>query len=315
MKRVEKRTIQILLIVINLFLAPIAFAKADIPVLVLDAANHAKIPKQFRTTAQFNSIPSTVSTKGLANLNAIGSSQFSQQELETVLQTVKQKPTIVDLRQESHGLASGNAISWYAKNDWANLGKTPEQVESDQQARLNAIKSKNIIITEKVMAKGEDGNLELQAKSIPVKQVESEQELAKEHHLNYLRIYVTDGMSPDNEQVDRFVQFERNLPANTWLYLHCRAGKGRTTSFMAMHDMMHNAKQVTFNDILKRQQMLGGINLEKFPSPNSYKYKLAKERVAFLKDFYQYCVANKDNFKTTWSQWKASITNSKSTNK
>ncbi len=46
---------------------------------------------------------------------------------------------------------------------------------------------------------------------------------------------VTDDMAPDAAQTDRFVEFCRTMAPGTWLHIHCRAGHGRTTTFMVMY--------------------------------------------------------------------------------
>lgn len=279
------------------------FAASNIP-LVLDAENKAGLPRNYRTTNDLSHLPKGIDTTGLSQLLAIGSAEFSEKQLETVLQKHKLPLTIVDLRQESHGFVNGNAISWYAKHDWGNLGKTDEQVEQDQKAALNTVASKKEMVINTIEGKNKNDTLQLSQMTSPVSQVMTEAEIAKRHHLGYIRIYVTDNWPPADREVDRFVNFERNLPKDTTLYFHCRAGKGRTTTFMVMHDMMDNAKQVSFENIILRQYQLGGINLLREPGAKSYKNKLAQQRVKFIKDFYQYTASNKDNFKTTWSQWK-----------
>jgi protein tyrosine phosphatase len=93
----------------------------------------------------------------------------------------------------------------------------------------------------------------------------------------------------------------KQIPQNQWLYFHCKGGKGRTTTFMAMVDMIHNAKQHSFEEILIRQQKLGGqnlLNLNPAKPLNNY----AAERLEFLNSFYQYCQQNNVG-KTSWKVW------------
>ncbi|HLB58232.1 MAG TPA: hypothetical protein VJL60_05410, partial [Gammaproteobacteria bacterium] len=139
---------------------------------------------------------------------------------------------------------------------------------------------------------------------IRVQNVKSEQQLTSEYHVSYKRFYVEDFHRPDDLDTDRFVSLAKNTPANTWLYFHCRAGRGRTTTFMAMYDMMRNAKTVSFDDIIGRQLAIGGSDLRDLPNKNSFKYKYATERLTFLKNFYKYSKENNDDFSTTWLQWR-----------
>jgi len=98
-----------------------------------------------------------------------------------------------------------------------------------------------------------------------------------------LRITVTDHRSPLDDQVDLFVQSVKNLPKETWLHFHCRGGAGRTTTFMSMYDMMHNAKNVSFEDIMKRQTLIGGSDLL-----NHEEEDKSETRSDFMNNFYSF---------------------------
>jgi hypothetical protein len=115
--------------------------------------------------------------------------------------------------------------------------------------------------------------------------------------------------------VDQFVAFEAALGSDTWLHFHCRAGDGRTTTFMAMHDIIHNAPGDTLSTILARQKSIGGIDLSTPPSPTnqtSFSYPFAVERVEFVKNFYTYvCAAKPGKFTLTWSDWVIQTTTPK----
>ena len=64
---------------------------------------------------------------------------------------------------------------------------------------------------------------------------------------------------------------------------------------MAMYDMMKNASSVPFENIINRQEYLGGENLLE---PNSQ-----DKRSIFLKNFYEYSKESNGNFSLSWSQW------------
>lgn len=110
---------------------------------------------------------------------------------------------------------------------------------------------------------------------------EHEEALAYKYGLSYFHIEVVDHGIPDQEAVNKFIGFVHELPPNTWLHFHCAAGRGRTTMFLAMYDMMHNADHVSFRDILMRQYLLGGINLMKTRD------EAAGMRLQFLRQFYE----------------------------
>ena len=113
-------------------------------------------------------------------------------------------------------------------------------------------------------------------------------------------------MRPRDSEVDEFVRFALGLAPGTWLHFHCRGGDGRTTTFFVMHDIMHNAPEVSVEDILKRQHLLGGSELGKLPPLENFGYPFADERVKFVSHFYNYvCAAKPQRYAMTWSAWVA----------
>jgi protein-tyrosine phosphatase len=263
----------------------VALASADAP-LVFDAFNQCVLPKNFRATQDVRHL-SKSSARQLGALHAFGSAQFSEAQLQMALKKTLLPVVIIDLRQESHGFVNGNAVSWYGIHNWANAHKTAEDIEAEQEKKLNAlINAKKIIIH--VFKKLPDGTA-LSPICVDVHEALSEAELVRKYHLQYFRLYIADGQKPDDQQVDRFIQFVKSLPKNTVIYFHCRAGRGRTTMLMAMYDMMRNAKQASFKEIMRRQFLIGGKDLLQLPEKQSYKYPFAVNRKLFLERFYRYC--------------------------
>jgi hypothetical protein len=126
----------------------------------------------------------------------------------------------------------------------------------------------------------------------------------------YLRLPATDHVRPRDDVVDQFVAFDNALPKGWWLHFHCRGGDGRTTTFLAMHDILHNYPNVALDDILARQHLLGGVNLNSAGSDTtSFKYPYAVERQQFIQTFAGYVFQMKANgsFNMTWSQWLATL--------
>jgi protein tyrosine phosphatase len=293
-----------LLFLVTFLLMYSCFAASDNSQLVLDAANKFKLPKHFRTTDVALPSNSGVSPVGLQDLHIAGSGEFSALQLQAALQQLHKPIIIVDLRQESHGLINGNAVSWYGYYNWANINKTDQQSAADEANKLAALKSQQAVIALKVSKKDRSNGVITGGKPVTLttNNIQSEADLARQYQLGYQRFYVTDRHPPTYATVDQFIQFMKQVPPGTTLYFHCRAGEGRTTTFMAMTDMMRNAKQVSLNDIVLRQQLLGGINLLKDKS-NKSNDTLKSQRVNFIKRFYDYCRTNNDNYKTSWTAW------------
>lgn len=260
--------------------------------LIVNETGSDRSPRNFRTMAQ----PSGNSAMaGLEKLPLSGSGQFCSKELKRLLRKLPQKKVIVlDLRQESHGFLNGEPISWHSEKNWANKQLTNAEVEKDQRRKLRALTEQDFTTTyEKNSNK---------ALVIPVTSVSDEKTLVESLGAQYKRFFVTDHVRPDDATVDQYVTLIRTLPKDHWIHLHCKAGKGRTTTFLAMADMIHNSKKLSCDQILKRQHDLGGSALMKSPGRSSWKYSLHKDRLALLKNFYQYCQEVPD-FSVKWSEW------------
>jgi hypothetical protein len=273
--------------------------------LVLDMRNVPILPKHFRTTS--DPLPNNINKGGLADLHIAGGSQFSKLALHKIVKRLGTNHiTVIDLRQESHGFLDGNAITWYAPQDAGNKGLTDTQIEQREAQLLHELDLQEYATAYVILKKSPNGYI-IKTKPVEfsVHNVSSEADLVTQSHLNYHRIYVQDFHAPNAQQIDRFIKIVKQLPPNQWIYFHCRAGVGRTTTFMVMYDMMRNAKKVSFDDILARQRALGGKELTQLPEPGSFKYTSAKERLNFLKQFYRYVRENKDGFATSWSTWSS----------
>jgi protein-tyrosine phosphatase len=266
--------------------------------------------RNYRTMdSKFHAIkggPKEPSRLGLPSLNISGSAEFGKSSLESMKVKLKRYNLIVvDLRQESHGFVNGLPVSWFRGRDQLNWGKTLQEIETDERERLAAIfkahtiKVYSLVQPEKLsgLKRGDDPI------TMKVHTVSTERELCEELGIFYMRMPVPDYMRPSGKQVDRFVKLARAVGKSSWIHVHCDGGDGRTTSFLAMYDMMHNAKNVSLEDIVNRQWLLGGIDLLAVNTKIPWKRECAQARADFIKKFYRYCRENKDDFKTTWSAW------------
>lgn len=275
-------------ILIFSLLSPLSISAKEVEqvYLSLDYENTDSLPHNFRKTTDLsNVIKGGGNTTGLENLNISGSSQFTSLSFLNLKKNINTKNEFwdIDLRQESHGFINGNAVSWYGPGNKANAGLNYKEVIAKEAKQLSEIPfGKSITL--------DNGKHTL----IPTV-VENESKLVSSNNVKYLRIAVTDGDRPTDESVDQFVKFVTHLPNNYWLHFHCKEGIGRTTTFMSLFDMMKNSKNVSLDDIIKRQFLLGGFNLFKPGDEN--------KRVLFLRNFYKYTKENNDNFKTTWNDW------------
>jgi len=262
--------------------------------LVLDSRNNNEIPKKFRKSSDISNVEKdkNVNLTGLNTLNISGSKQFSEQNLPLIISNIKTSLpiTVVDLRQESHGFINGLPVSWANKKNDANIGLTKAEVLEDENNKLKSIKLNSPI------SFYNDPNKTI----IPTK-VENEEQLVKHNSLSYVRIPVTDTKLPTDDMVDYFIDVIKSNPKDTWYHFHCKQGIGRTTTFMIMYDMMKNAKEVSADDIIKRQLLLAGFD------ENQMKSFYNDKRSTFLQSFYKYSKENGNDFKIKWSDWKKSL--------
>ena len=289
--------------------------------LVLDAEDasppNEPLPLHFRSSA--DAIDPRLA-EGLKDIRASGSGQYSKREFRAVLDSGRvQRPlTVVDLRQESHGFLRigpprsadlAVAVSWYLERDWINIGKDLVSVVADENARLKDAAGTPVLVVQRIIKKTspEDRLCRTQPMTMNPLGWASEGEVARELGLEYLRLPCTDHVRPRDSAVDAFVAFDAGLPRDRWLHFHCRAGDGRTTTFLVMHDILRNAPAVSLSVIVERQHVLGGIDVFGLPADHgSYKYPFAVERAAFLRQFYAYvCDAKSGGFAMTWSAWMA----------
>lgn len=244
-----------------------------------DSSNTKTLPKNFRKTSDLSSIENInyLNLEGLDTLNISGSEQFTEFNLPLLKENINNDFNIVDidLREESHGFINGFAISFANSNNSANKGLTYNEVINKENEDLSSIKI------------GEPLIFYNNNKEIIPKVVQNEEEVTKAKNLSYFRIPVTDGGLPNEDMVNRFVSFVSELPENTWLHFHCKAGIGRTTTFMIMYDIMKNYDNASLDDIIARQVLLANLN------PKESIDFFMERRYTFLNDFYNKCKNDK----------------------
>jgi hypothetical protein len=120
-------------------------ADADSPVLIwdVDVKLAKSLPRNFRTTddqLKANSDQKIPANTGLAELRASGGGEFTAGGFKLLLGRTRGPPTVFDLRQETHIFLNGLPVSWFATNDWANVGRTYNEIQADEAARVKPLK-------------------------------------------------------------------------------------------------------------------------------------------------------------------------------
>ena len=133
----------------------------------------------------------------------------------------------------------------------------------------------------------------------------SESDEAKKYGFVYRGFSIGSKVASSDQTIDQFVAFFDTLPENAWVYFHCHHGKGRTSIMLVMADIMKNAPNVTLKDIVKRQYLLGSVNLfDTAPwTKGTYETKALKDRKEFIKSFYTFICQKKAGGIKRWSDW------------
>lgn len=256
--------------------------------LLIDTENkHVQLPRRYRVAS---------------DCRASASAQFSQQELEQVATHLQDHhPVIVvDLRQESHGFVDGTPVTWYGKHNAANIGLSLLEIKKKERELLASLQAAKQVTLHTAKPGRDDKD---NPRDVAILKALTEAELSKINGLEYLRIPVTDHMKPEVASVDRFVYVTRQMAEKSWLYIHCRGGRGRSSTFMIMRDMMLHAKTLSFDAILEKQYRLGNDDMTYVPEALSWRSFRKIERYEFLKRFYRYCLESDPNFSKLYSEW------------
>lgn len=311
-----------LLITLCLFFAGVfyyvsAFATAcngskESPCIVQDTKIDVPEIKHFRTVQMIvTDYPGNV--KGLEGVWISGSGANSREGWKAIAAYIEKatdgkvkKIINLDLREESHGFLNGNSINLTSEYNWINRGKPAQQSFADEQHWLNKLalqSSLDNILTATQFKSGEF----LEGKRVEVQTIENEAKLTEKEGFHYIRLPVSDHMAPKAEQVDTFVHLVDALPKDTWMHIHCRGGNGRTTAFMVMYDILKNANQISFDEIIKRHASVPPFyNLYEVERNDPALTPHYKARLAFLRRFYQFAQDRFAGYKGNWSEWKGS---------
>jgi hypothetical protein len=271
------------------------------PLLVLDAKNTAVLPEKFRALtssyrqdriAEFEQCGKPIpSRKGLGrDLTVLGSGQFSLKQLEKVRHYFKGPLYVVDLREETHGFINGAAVSWFGHGNRANVGKDLWAIMHGEEGLLSRLKHFNDVVIHVIKEKLAGGLIrKTLAYNEPISAMTSEAKLVQSMGGVYKRFPVTDRVAPSMEVMHQFIAYMKSLPQDAILYIHCRAGSGRTTTFMALVDIWLNGQDLSFEEIMNRQYLLGGKDFLRDPPYPHLKEHTSQylQRRTMLKSFYQ----------------------------
>lgn len=215
------------------------------------------------------------------SVKVLAGSQPSLPQFNALLAADPLMGVVVDLRREPHFFVNGHGVMLGDKggNGWMS----PEQTIDLEERLMAWVRAQKVIF---VYKKVNVGGVKIR---VPIKlhphTVFTEQAWAHARGVDYFRLFIPDHCPPTTQQAEDFIRFYQGLGDKVSLYIHCRGGKGRTTTFMAMIDMMHNAGRDSFETILARQQRRHGADLMR--TTKGHKGVLAARRRQFLMNFYR----------------------------
>jgi protein-tyrosine phosphatase len=252
----------------------VAAGSAGVAELEFDNSYDKKIPVNFRQNE---------------DRKMSGSATFSEKGAKYIV-TRSPVVTVFDLRQEPHGLINGIPVTWSSEKDWANAGLNNEESLRREKRFLASLR-----IGEKIN--------KTPGQKIKIKSVETEESLIRSLSQIYVRLTVTEHIRPSDDEVDRFIDAVHDLPLDSWAHFHDRTGKGRSTVFMAMYDMLRNSQNTEFDAIMKRNIDLSKDNILLVSPESDWRNPYQQDLVAFLKEFYNYAKAHPNGDDVFWSQW------------
>jgi Inositol hexakisphosphate len=189
---------------------------------------------------------------------ASGSHQLNLQQFRHVLSShivAKYRPSIiylVDLRQETHGFLDDIAHSWYADNDFGNVGQPLDWIVNEEKIRLLFLEALTKARVFEIATDASDNRAQQRMtptsyRDIAVGTARTEEQAFDDRKIGsprfystvqYVRIPVTDHCAPDQNALKTLEDLARNAPSDAWFHFHCHGGDGRTTTFLMLYDML-----------------------------------------------------------------------------
>lgn len=231
----------------------------------------------FRSTEDRIWASENVQLAGLRDLHASGGTYIRFPDLKRKLSHIEGKKVIVDGITEFHGYVNGIPTPFLAYQN------------SHPQWKYYI---RRLIFT---------GTTEIRPDLVV-----PEAEEAKRNGFSYVNVRIGSKFISSDAAIDEFIAVLDALPQDAWIHFHCHYGKGRTSMMLVMYDIMRNAPQISLQDIVKRQHLLGSENLlvTTVWRKGSYTKEQLQERKDFITKFYNFISQRKAGRIQRWSEWK-----------
>ncbi len=199
-----------------------------------------------------------------------GSGQYSKEQLQQILSEIETrykisrgKMLVVDLRGEAHVFADEEPISILDKKDESTATKeyrsTQENLIKEKLANQNiTLIPHRFTVNHPPMISREV--LEKQPITRVFRKIETEEEVTQGLRVHYVRIPIPDYSAPTLAQIQFFEDAIKKSGAE-WVHIHCHGGLGRSTTFMAVLDMIRQPN-LSLDEIIERQWKAGGRDMK-----------------------------------------------------
>jgi hypothetical protein len=308
--------------------------QADKTVLVVAPAT-AK-PFRFRTTRDDPvAADEYIDRRGYEDVPMAG---FGALGCEEQVETIKKKAAaqygaqgvvIIDARQESHAVLKNKVGDSYSltlfsvPDNIVNMGFVNQEASARQQRWINNFQLHHSPVVEYVPAG--DMKKYVGAMGKPASKdylheiligvrpsIKTEEEMVKACGVDYFPLYVSDRQRMSDENLEAFIDYINRLPEDTFYGVHCKAGRGRTTSAMLLIDMHRNAAKVyddgtkvSRRDFILRNEIIGATLFKPANNGKADRQLMREERGLFLCHAHAYFERYPQGRDKTWRQFLA----------
>jgi hypothetical protein len=201
-----------------------------------------------------------------------------------------------------------HAVSWYADKDWVNVGQSLEWILNNEANQISGLSVRPGVKTQifQLEKKGQDQVIPKGYSEVTVDSAQAEKAM-KSAFCEYHRIPVTDHCAPNPEAAKLFVTLCRQVyeqpEDQSWIHFHCHGGDGRTTTFLAMYDMVCWAKANSANPDSLLPFLFPSIKYFANRQLQLFAYDLDPAGCDDTKDWKCALSAERWAWLATWRQW------------
>lgn len=302
--------------------------RADRP-LLLNVFNQSKIPfpANFRSTkGLYHLAHPNFQREGLATMNASGSGQYSQTTFELFIKKLREFDPLVqlhvfDLQHYPHLFVNGHDTSLHESFQELQADRSPAQITAMERSIKEALltlqqQGRGIELLTADTTYPEDSVRQRFSTSLYPRDVEIPEEYVThagaQYHLLPTKRFSEEAQA---DELDFLVQYTLTLNEHSWSHFHCKMGKSRTTLFLTLFDILHNADRLPMEMMVQRQHLIGGINLfDVTPVDGAWSSEKQSKinRIRLLQRFHEYArevfipAKRAGNAPESWSSWSRS---------